>query len=233
MKKYTLSILLLFNFIIIGFSQNNSSVATIQLPDSSQLVFHNIPFVNIEIHDVKVRSVFDYKTTSESVKNIQTVLKAFNFINEEYVDSVNVVENRNFVELFKDAKRNNAEIISKLSEISGQYSQRYVCVVFQYGFSSTPLLYEAKVLGNKNAMSGASISNFGLCEINIIASSQILFVVFDKVSESIIYSEMYSRMYQNNSGFFTLRETQKQMLYLKRKLKRNIIKNLRKRGHAF
>lgn len=95
------------------------------------------------------------------------------------------------------------------------------------------MIEPAKVPGNNNVVAKSSISGFGICEINIIASSQILFVVFDKVSDSVIYSDMHSRMYQTNSGFFTLRETQKQMLHLKRKLKRNIIKNLRKRGRAF
>lgn len=226
MKRTQLIILLIYIFSYILSAQDSLLYKPIRLPDSTAIVFHNIPLVQIEYHDINPMSSFDYKNTYSSLLNIQEILAEMGYIIPTNPDYNTIERNSEFVELMRSKNSYISDINSFLNELSQNYAEKYICFICQYGFTSSELLLKAKREGDSRPVGN-------IYEHFYFNGSYLILIIFDRVENQIVYLNSCSTHDKNNDYIFSKELNNKLFLKLKKKLLKQINRNLRQKRHSF
>lgn len=231
-------VIIIFTFYFLSLSnlilaQYVNKYQTIKLPDSTEIVFHNTPLVNIEYHDIRVKSVFDYEKTCNSVTNIQETLIEMNYIVPQESDFSSIIENSEFIILLENQEENESQINTFLSGISSEYKERYVCFIAQSGYTTSELLSKAIKEGNLRSNNYANTSGIGVFEHFYITLSGFVLIIFDKNKNDIVYINTCSKSDFDSNDIFSKKINKKQILKLEKILKRQITKNIKNKRSIF
>lgn len=235
LMKGSLHFVALIAIVKIGFSQEGKKSLTDLQFNGSPLVFHNMPIVNIELHDVKIRSAFNYNLTRVSIQGIRSALVSHNLVaqakSDFTLDSLVITKNKYIA---KEFIRTNGEysedVLQFFKEVADKYENRYICFTMENGFGSSTELQSRIVTGNARSYMQSSWGGFDAYEYHIAASAMVSFIIWDKKANSYVYKT--HKVVRYNSNFDLVREDflAKQVLKLKKKLIRGI-KRMDKKGY--